>query len=279
MRSARGEDSSSSRSFTDMAFFDDIALGRHAPGTSSIHGLDPRLKLILFPLLVIASFSASTFLRSGILLLLAVILVALSRIELRCCWRGLFAFRWLFLFMILLHALFSPGRTLFGTDWISLDGLYGGAQAVLRLALAITFSSMLTLTTPPADLASALVALLSPLRRFGLPADAVSRQIFLVFHFIPVVREEGAALMASSPLLKREACRTSLLDRGREVARFLDTLLKRLLEQADSLASEIAGGGDFYGKRTPLPPFWPLAGIDLWVLFSLSGILLIAVFL
>ncbi len=46
-----------------MPFFDDLTLGRYHAAESRLHRLDPRLKLIGLPLLIIASFAGTTPLR------------------------------------------------------------------------------------------------------------------------------------------------------------------------------------------------------------------------
>ena len=106
-----------------MALIDDITLGRFVPGDSILHRLDPRLKLGGLPVLVIAAFAAHTAGQRLALFLLAGTLILLAGGHWRFFLRGLWALRWLFLCTVLLHLLFSPGRTLFGSVWLSLDGL------------------------------------------------------------------------------------------------------------------------------------------------------------
>ena len=44
------------------------------------------------------------------------------------------------LFTLMLHLLFSPGRTLFGTCWLSYDGLLTGLRVAMELLLALFFA-------------------------------------------------------------------------------------------------------------------------------------------
>jgi len=262
-----------------MGFFEDITLGRHAPGSSLIHRFDPRLKLLFFPVLIIFSFSTGSISRLCALSLFALLLLLLSRIEARIWLRGILALRWLFLSILLLHIFFSPGRTLFGTEWISLDGLIRGGMVCAQLALAVLFSSMLTLTTSPVELSSALTSIITPFRRFRFPVDDLSRHLLLVLHFIPILRDEGVTVAAQSPLLKKDRCRISPKERGKAIAAFLDRLLERLFDRADAMARDVASGKDFYDRPVPLRPFWPVSPSDAVALslfsmiFFLLGIL------
>jgi energy-coupling factor transport system permease protein len=228
-----------------MALIDDMTLGRYVGGDSFLHRLDPRLKLTVLPLLVIAAFSAHTAGQRLALALLAGALVVLAGCHWRFFLRGLWVLRWLFLCTVLLHLFFSPGRTLFGSLWLSLDGLLRGLQVCEQLALAIVFSSLLTLSTSPAELASAVSALLLPLGRFGLPARELSLLLLLVLHFIPILREEGLAQLAAN--------RAS----------------------ADRLALAVAAGEQVVEPLAPLPPCRQLQSGNFYFLLALVFCLIV----
>lgn len=252
-----------------MALIDDMTLGRFVQGDSFLHRLDPRLKLTLLPLLVIAAFVAHTQGQRLALGLLAVALILLAGGHWRFFLRGLWALRWLFLCTVLLHLLFSPGRTLFGSLWLSHDGLLRGLQVCEQLALAILFSSLLTLSTSPAELAAAVSALLLPLERFGLPAKELSQLLLLVLHFVPILREEGLAQLAASRATESFSSRGRLLERGRAVGKMVAPLILRLVDRADRLALAMAAGNPVVEEAPSLPPCRCLRGNNWYFLFGL----------
>jgi energy-coupling factor transport system permease protein len=253
-----------------MALIDDITLGRFVPGDSLLHRLDPRLKLAGLPILVIAAFAAHTAGQRLALVLLAATLILLAGGHWRFFLRGLWALRWLFLCTVLLHLLFSPGRTLFGSVWLSHDGLLRGLQVCEQLALAVLFSSLLTLSTSPPELAAALSSLLLPLARFGLPARELSLLLLLVLHFIPILREEALAQLALSRSAGANPARGRLLERGQAVGRMVAPLLLRLVDRADRLALAVAAGRPVVAELPPLPAYRWLRGIDLYFLLTLG---------
>jgi len=252
-----------------MTLIDDMTLGRHVGGDSFLHRLDPRLKLTALPLLVIAAFAAHTTGQRLALALLAAILIVLAGGHWRFFLRGLWALRWLFLCTVLLHLFFSPGRTLFGSLWLSLDGLLRGLQVCEQLALAILYSSLLTLTTSPAELAAALCALLQPLARFGVPVKELGLLLLLALHFIPVLREEGLAQLAAIRAKGENPARGRLLERGQSAGRMVAPLILRLVDRADRLALAVAAGEPVVEPLPPLPPCRRLPGNNLYFVFAL----------
>ena len=59
----------------------DITLGQYFPGNTVVHRLDPRTKLILVIVYIVALFSASWFLTYGIVLASLIAIVRVSKIQ------------------------------------------------------------------------------------------------------------------------------------------------------------------------------------------------------
>ena len=67
----------------------DITLGQYFPGTTVAHRLDPRTKLILVVLYIIALFAAESFLSYGLMALTLCLCVAVSRVPPKSLIKGL----------------------------------------------------------------------------------------------------------------------------------------------------------------------------------------------
>lgn len=273
MEAKRGQGPLFVRKF--MGLLDDITLGRYELRDSVLHRLDPRLKLCGLPLLVVVAFAGQSPLRLGGLVVLAAALVLLSDIEGRIWWRGIWALRWLLLFTLLLHLLLSPGKTLFGIAWLSQDGLLRGVLVCSQLVLAITFSSLLTLTTSPQEVARAFASLFAPLARFGVSVHEISTLLLLVLHFVPVLREEAIALVERFRGEGLDPSRGPLIARGRALSRMVAPLLLRLVDRADALARSVAAGEDVVDTTVALSSFWPPCRADLVAL--VAGVLCLTV--
>ncbi len=251
-----------------MALFDDLTLGRYLPGDSLMHRVDPRLKLVLVPAFIAATFSFGTPAALALISLFALAMMASSRISAKIWWRGIWLFRWLFLFTLLLHLFFSPGRTLFGSAFLSRDGLAGGTIVVWQLILAVFFSSLLTLTAPPHALARALTRLLSPLEKLGVPVKAWGEFFLLILSFLPVLGEELATL----PERRAATAAPGFLRRIKGLRNLLAPLLLGLVERGEGMAQALARGEPLRGdcSATELSPSFSGAN----VFFSAASALL-----
>jgi energy-coupling factor transport system permease protein len=236
-----------------MSVLNDLTLGQYIDGDSPLHRLDPRLKLAGTVFFIIAVFSGTHAIRLLLLGTLALVLAAVSGVGGRRWWRGIRALRWLFFFSILLHLLLSPGRTLLGVESLSYDGLLRGVVVCCQMGLAVVFSSLLTFTTPPEKIAAAFSRLCSPLSRFGVPVEEGAKLVLLILHFIPVLREEASAAIASAR--SRSAGVTRRLHARVEILKeALPPLILRLVERADELAHACARGEKIPGEGIVLPP-------------------------
>jgi energy-coupling factor transport system permease protein len=223
-----------------MALIDDLTLGRFVAGDSLLHRTDVPCKLILFAGLVVAAFALPELQQLAGLGILAAALISFSGVGLRIWWRGLSAFRWLFLFTILLHVLLSPGHTLWGVEFLSRDGLVHGLTVVVRLALAVTFSSLLTLTSSPPALARGIGSLLAPFERVGLPSSRIAEMLFLSLHFIPLLREE--MLAAGAARRRNVQGPAAPLQWARSFRDLVTPVILQMVERADTLAWQLATG-------------------------------------
>jgi energy-coupling factor transport system permease protein len=219
-----------------------LPLGRYLPGTSSLHRLDPRVKVLAVPLLVVAIFAATSPQQLGALSLAACGGWLLGCLPATVIPRLVWTLRWLFLFTLLVHLLFTPGHTLFGVGWLSADGLVIGLMTCWRLFLALLFAAALAATTTPAALAGALAWLLHPLDRLGLPVAAATEMVLLVLYFIPLLRNEALDIYAERVAADGGIPPVGYLPRGRFVCRLLLPLLLRLVDRGDELARRLAAG-------------------------------------
>ncbi len=235
-----------------MSAFNDLVPGQYVQADSPLHRLDPRLKLAGALLLIVAVFSGAHLLRLFLLGSIALLLAALSGVAPGRWWRGIRALRWLFLFSILLHLLFSPGRTLWGIEWLSYDGLLRGVIVCTQMGLAVFFSSVLTFTTRAEEIAAAFSRLCSPLARLRIPVEEGGRLVLLILHFIPILREEAASTVPAASHGAAQA--RSIRERIRTFIEALPPLILRLVERADELAHACARGERIPGEDVVLPP-------------------------
>lgn len=234
-----------------------------------LHRLDPRLKVLTSLLLVMLAFAASTWLQLIVLavaLMFAVWTIApLAGQILGLCWR----LRWFLLFTLLLHLLLSPGRTLFGTGWLSLDGLLSGLLVCVQMLIAVVAVTLLAMTTSTAQLAGTFGWFVRPLQWLGCRTDEWQRLLLLSLDFIPVVQEEMRATMTpdgnhSGTVLKNAGGLWSAWSQK------LHGLLVRLVARSDVLAHRLAAKELPCAAPAALAPLTPVALQDQFIILTVT---------
>ena len=183
--------------------------GLYKAGDSLLHRLDPRVKVVSCLLLVVLAFAASEW--AELFLLLAFVVMAfwlfppLQSSILQLSWM----LRWLLLFTLLTHLLFSPGRTLWGISWLSLDGLLRGSFVCVQMLMAVAMSALMAVTTTTRNLSRAFGWFVQPLQWLGCRTDEWQKMLLLTLDFIPVVQSEIRVSAESDAAANAESARTT----------------------------------------------------------------------
>ena len=264
-----------------MKFLQDITLGQYMPGGSLLHRLDPRTKFLSLLLFMIATFMIRSF--WALLLLWGCFLLALSVSGLPWAFvfRGVRSFLWLFLFTAAIHFFFTPGPSLpfFPMAFIDMTwpGVAKGFFVAAQLFLAILFSSLVTLTTSPLQLAHGLEKLISPLKRFRVPVEDFSLMTMLAIKFIPLLLEETNRIIKAQSARGVDFESGNFFRRARSLLPVLTPLFHSVFKRADDLAVALLARGYVSGaKRTYLHEL-QMERKDYWVLgfiIGLTGVLM-----
>lgn len=216
----------------------DITIGQFFPGDSLLHRLDPRTKVILLFFFLVAIFAASSVASYALLTGLTLALMLASRVPLRMMLRSVKPLWWIILFTFVIHLFSTPGKEL-ATFWIftvTLEGLVQGFLICLRLVLLILLSSLLTFTTSPLKLTDAMERLLSPLRRFGVPAHELAMMMTIALRFVPTLIEETDRIMKAQQSRGADFREGSIMKRLRALVPILVPLFLSAFRRADDLA-------------------------------------------
>ena len=216
----------------------DIQIGRYIPGDSFLHRMDPRVKIVLlffYLLLVFFVENAAGFLALGISIAL---LMIVSQVPLGMQLRSIRPILWIVLFTFGVHLFMTPGTELFAVGPLSTtwEGLTRGVYIGLRLILLILLSTLLTLTTSPLRLTDGLEALLSPLRRVGVPVHELSMMMTIALRFIPTLLEELDRIMKAQKARGADFEHGSIVRRMRAIVPVLVPLFLSAFRRADELA-------------------------------------------
>ena len=113
----------------------DITLGQYFPGTSPIHLLDPRTKLIMLVLYIIALFCAARWVSYGVVFAFLAITVAVSSIPVKSLVRGMKPLILILVFTGVLNLFFTAGEGDPLVDfWVITIYAEGVVRAILMVA-------------------------------------------------------------------------------------------------------------------------------------------------
>ncbi len=182
--------------------FKDISLGRYVYGTSLLHRLDPRTKLVCLLVIMCGLFAGDEWpviVFAGFYIFIA---CALSGLAPSYLVRSLLPFKWLIIITLVLNILFVGGHILIRVPLlpyggIASEGLTAGGLYGARIMLLVLAASLLTLTTEPVVLVEGVEKMLAPLRRIGVKPHEVAIAMVITIRFIPVLLDEAEKISKS----------------------------------------------------------------------------------
>ncbi|HSK69825.1 MAG TPA: energy-coupling factor transporter transmembrane component T [Candidatus Limnocylindria bacterium] len=217
----------------------DITLGQYYPVESPVHRLDPRAKIMLAFLYIIAVFLVRGLAWYLPVLLYLIFVTWLSRLPAGLMLRSLRPMRILLVFTFVLNLFFASGQNellRLGPLVIREEGLNNALHFTFRLILLVTGSSVLTLTTSPVTLTDGLERLASPLKRIGFPAHEMAMMMTIALRFIPTLVEEADKIMKAQTARGADFESGNLLARARAMIPLLVPLFISAFRRAGDLA-------------------------------------------
>ena len=216
----------------------DITLGQYFPGSSPIHRLDPRAKLLAMICYIVALFLGEWFATYALLLLVLAAVVKVSTVKPRALVRGLKPVVFILVFTAVLNIFYTPGEPLasFWIFTITKQGVLHAFFMVVRIIMLITCTFLLTYTTSPLALTDALESLLGPLKKIRVPVHELSMMMSIALRFIPTLIEETDKIMSAQKARGADFESGNLLQRARALVPILVPLFISAFRRADELA-------------------------------------------
>lgn len=216
----------------------DITLGQYFPGDSVLHRLDPRTKLVLTLVYIVALFAASGPVTYGVMLAALVACVILSEINLKTILRSLKPLWVILVFTIVLNIFFTGGTVIFQLWFIKVtrEGLIIAVKMMARLVMLIVGTFLLTYTTSPIALTDGMERLLSPLKKIGVPVHELSMMMSIALRFIPTLIEETDKIMNAQKARGADFESGNLIQRAKAMLPILVPLFVSAFRRAEELA-------------------------------------------
>ena len=219
----------------------DITLGQYFPGNSVVHRLDPRTKLIMLILYIVALFCAVSWISYAVMLIFLAVVIKISTIPLKALVRGMKPLILILVFTGVLNLFFTVGEGDPVVDFwiftIYTEGIVRAAFMVIRILMLISGTFLLTYTTSPISLTDGLESLLNPLKVLRLPVHELSMMMCIALRFIPTLIEETDKIMSAQKARGADFETGSLLQRVKALVPILVPLFISAFRRADELAT------------------------------------------
>lgn len=217
----------------------DITLGQYFPGNTVVHRLDPRTKLLMTLLYIVALFLCKWYISYGLMLVFLITAVAISKIRPKALFKGLKPLLVIIIFTAVINLFYTDGRVLveFWIFKITVEGIQNAFFLVLRIMLLVMGTFLLTYTTSPIALTDGLESLLSPLKKIHFPVHELAMMMSIALRFIPTLIEETDKIVSAQKARGADFETGNIFRRAKALIPILVPLFVSAFRRADELAT------------------------------------------
>ena len=219
----------------------DITLGQYFPGNSPVHRMDPRTKLIMLVVYIVALFCAVSWVSYAAVFVFLAVTIYISKIPVKSLVRGMKPLLLILIFTGFLNLFFTVGEgeplVSFWVLAIYTEGIVRALFMMIRILMLISGTFLLTYTTSPISLTDGLESLMSPLKAIRLPVHELSMMMCIALRFIPTLIEETDKIMSAQKARGADFESGSLLQRVKALVPILVPLFISAFRRADELAT------------------------------------------
>lgn len=223
-----------------MAMLKDVTLGQYFPGTTPVHRMDPRMKLLMTILYIVVLFVADGLLSYIAIAAFLVTVIAISHISPKVVLSGMKPLIIIIAITGVLNMFYTPGE---GEPLLRVwkltiykEGIVTAAFMIVRIMLLVCGTFMLTYTTSPLELTDGIESLLKPLEKIRVPAHELAMMMSIALRFIPTLIEEADKIMSAQKARGADFDSGNILKRAKALIPLLVPLFISAFRRADELA-------------------------------------------
>lgn len=223
-----------------------VLFGRYLPGSSFIHRLDPRTKLVLSFMYIIMVFFANSWITYGLSFVIAIASIAMSAIPLKYFWDGVKPLIWIIMFTVVIQIFFGIGGHVYwhwGILSITSNGILNAVYLAVRFILIILVSTVFTLSTSPLEISGAIESLLMPLKKVHFPVYELALMLSIALRFVPTLIDETEKIMDAQRARGANFSSGSLWKRLQKLVAILIPLFENAFSRAEELATAMEARG------------------------------------
>ncbi|MCK5127062.1 MAG: energy-coupling factor transporter transmembrane protein EcfT [candidate division Zixibacteria bacterium] len=248
-----------------------LLLGQYKPGDGLLYRLDPRSKILIVIMIMLAVLMQTSIVFYAILIASLFSWLFFSGPGWSQISGNLKPIFWLILFTALIHLVFS-GKS----DPQKLISIYSFSISKTAVLMAITFSMrilifvlstfLISLTTSPMAVSEGIISLIKPLRLVKIPVYDLGMILFIALRFIPVLSSE-MEMIRKAQYIRGVSFSGKWMERVKNSVSLVVPVFFSALRRADDLSIAIETRG--YKSGQPRSSLRPLK-------FSVSDILVLS---
>ncbi len=242
-----------------------IALGKYLPLNSIIHHMDPRAKIGAMLLMMIAIFIPAGYIGYFVIGAIVIATALLAKLKLSFLWRAMKPMLFMLLFLLIINLLvIKEGEvflTVFGFSFYT-EAIFQTLYIVIRLALMIMITTILTATTKPLELTLGIEDLLKPFQVIHVPAHEIAMMISIALRFIPTLIEETQRIMKAQASRGVDMEEGSLMEKVKAILSLIVPLFVSAFQRAEDLAYAMEARGYIPNRPRTRYKQFKMQGID-----------------
>ncbi len=219
-----------------------FSFGQYYPADSVIHRMDPRCKILLTIIYMVAIFLVKSYLGYVTTMLLLLSTVFISKVPLKVVIKSIKAVLFLLIFTLIINLLFYKQGTVLVSWWkitITWQGIDYAVKMLFRLTLLVMGASMLTFTTTATELTDGIESLLYPLKFIKVPVHDIAIIMSIALRFIPTLVEETQKIMNAQKARGAQIDTGGFFTRVKAMLPILIPLFVSAFRRADELADAL----------------------------------------
>ena len=219
-----------------------FSFGQYYPADSIIHKMDPRCKLVLTIIYMVAIFLVKSYLGYVTTILLLLSTIFISKVPLKVVFKSIKAVLFLLIFTLIINLLFYKQGTVLVSWWkitITWQGIDYAIKMLFRLTLLVMGASMLTFTTTATELTDGIESLLYPLKFIKVPVHDIAIIMSIALRFIPTLVEETQKIMNAQKARGAQIDTGGFFTRVKAMLPILIPLFVSAFRRADELADAL----------------------------------------
>ena len=219
--------------------FRDVAFGQYYPTGSVVHRMDPRMKLLLTIMFVVAIFFVNTYFGFMLTAAVLILIILIAKLPMLSVLKSVRAIIFIVIFAAVINLfMIRNGEVLW--SWKALQitdqGVHTTIKMTLRLVLLISGASLLTLTTTPVEIADGTESLIRPLALIKVPVHDIAMIMSIALRFIPTLFEETQKIISAQKARGASFDTGGLIARAKALLPVLIPLFVNSFRRADELA-------------------------------------------